>query len=151
MKKNDLSKLHEITKQMKIAKKTVVKVGLPADVGHYIKTNTPVVVVGAAHEYGLGVPRRSFLRVPFEKEKQVLQEALKSGFKSILKGDDAIKNLNKIGLIAQGISKNAFKNQGYGGWKDIKESTKKAKKSSKILFDTGRLVQSITYWVIKDK
>jgi len=149
MKKNDLTKLHEITKQIKIAKKTAIKVGLPADVGHY-KNGASVLEVGTAHEYGLGVPRRSFIRMPLDKEKSKLNKALKSGYESILKGGNAITNLNKIGLIAQGISKNSFKTQGYGIWKDIKNETKEEKGSSKILFDTGRLVQSVTFWVVKD-
>lgn len=148
MKKNDLSVLENITKQMKIAKKTAIKVGLPADVGAY-SNGASILHVGAAHEYGLGIPRRSFIRVPMDKQKATLNKALKSGFESILKGGDTIQNLNKIGLVAQNISKTSFKNQGFGTWSDISDDTKEKKGSSKILFDTGRLVQSVTFWVVK--
>jgi len=149
MKKNDLTKLKEITKQIKIAKRSAVKVGLASDVGQY-PDGTSVLEVGTSHEYGLGVPRRSFIRMPMEKEKAKLNKALKSGFQSILKGGNTIHNLNKIGLVAQNISKTSFKNQGYGMWEDISDATKAKKKSTKILFDTGRLVQSITFWLVKD-
>ena len=149
MKPNDLSKLQHITKQLKLAKKTAIKVGVPADVGAY-KNGTKIVQVAQAHEYGLGVPRRSFLRMPFDVEKNKLDKAIKSGYKSVLNGGDVITNLNKIGIMAQNISRTAFKTQGYGNWKDIKPETKEAKGSSKILIDTGRLVQSIHYWVVKD-
>jgi lipopolysaccharide export system protein LptC len=66
-----------------------------------------------------------------------------------MNGGDVIQNLNKVGLIAQNISQTAFKNQGYGQWQDISEDTKEKKGSSKILFDTGRLVQSVSFWVVK--
>jgi Tfp pilus assembly protein FimT len=110
MKKNDLSELEHITKQLKIAKKTAIKVGLPSDVGSY-KNGTSILQVGSAHEYGLGVPRRSFIRVPMDKEKAKIKSALESGFKSVMNGGDVIQNLNKVGLIAQNISQTVFKNQ----------------------------------------
>jgi hypothetical protein len=149
MKPNDLTLLKNITEQMKIAKKTAIKVGLASDVGEY-NNGTSILQVGTAHEYGLGVPRRSFIRVPMDKQKSIINKALKSGFESVLKGGDTIQNLNKIGLVAQNISKTSFKNQGFGTWQDITDETKERKGSSKILFDTGRLVQSVTFWVVKD-
>lgn len=148
MKPNDLSKLDHIAKQMKIAKKTAIKVGLPSDVGSY-QNGASILQVGSAHEYGLGVPRRSFIRVPMEKEQAKIKAALEAGFKNVMNGGDTVTNLNKVGLIAQNISQAAFKNQGYGKWSAIQDSTKAKKGSSKILFDTGRLVQSVTYWVVK--
>ena len=148
MKKNDLSKLESITKQMKIAKKTAIKVGIPSEVGSY-SSGVSIATVGAAHEFGLGVPRRSFIRVPMDKQKSTINKALKSGFESILKGGDTIQNLNKIGLVAQNISQTSFKNQGFGTWSDITDETKDHKGSSSILFDTGRLVQSVKFWVVK--
>jgi len=148
MKKNDLSKLEHIRKQVKLAKKTAIKVGVPADVGVY-KSGETVAEVGSYHEYGLGVPRRSFLRMPFKVKEKELRQALKAGYKNVLNGGEAIINLNKIGIVAQNISKTAFKTSGYGQWKPLKKDTIKEKKSSKILIDTGRLVQSITFWVVK--
>jgi len=151
MKKNDLSRLKHIRKQLKLAKKTAVKVGVPADVGFYPKTGQTIAQVGAYHEYGLGVPRRSFLRMPFEVKKDEIKEALKKGYKNILEGGDLIVNLNKVGLVAQNISKTAFKTQGYGNWKALSKKTIQEKGSSKVLIDTGRLVQSITFWVVKGR
>lgn len=148
MKQNDLSKLQHVAKQMKIAKKTAIKVGLPSDVGSY-ENGASILQVGSAHEYGLGVPRRSFIRVPMDKEKAKIKNALEAGFKSVVNGGDVIQNLNKVGLIAQNISQTAFKNQGYGQWKALDENTIAQKGSSKILFDTGRLVQSVSFWIVK--
>jgi hypothetical protein len=148
MKKNDLELLNKITKNMKIAKNTAVKVGIASDVGSY-NNGQSILAVAERHEYGLGQARRSFIRTPMIKETPKIQKALKQGFLSIQKGGDTLVNLNKLGIIAQNISQNSFKNQGFGEWKDIRESTKKAKGSSKILFDTGRLVGSIKYWTVK--
>ena len=148
MKKNNLDLLAKITKNIKIAKNTAIKIGVASDVGQYANGES-ILDVAQKHEYGLGVARRSFIRAPMIKETPKIQKALKQGFLSIQKGGSTIANLNKLGIIAQNISKNAFKTQGYGEWQDISESTKKAKGSSKILFDTGRLVQSIKYWTVK--
>jgi len=149
MKKNNLSKLEHIKKQLKLAKKTVIKVGVPADVGVY-KNGQTIAEVGTYQEYGLGVPRRSFLRMPFKVKEKEIKKVLKIGYKSVLKGSDTIVTLNKIGIVVQNIVKDAFKTSGYGTWKPLKKSTIKEKKSSKILIDTGRLVQSVTFWVVKD-
>ena len=149
MKKNDLSKLQHIIKQLEIAKKTAVKVGIPADVGFYPKTGKKLVEVATMHEFGLGVPRRSFLRMPFELKKKELQKSIKAAYRSVLKGGDTIVNLNKLGLVAQNISKSAFKTGGYGHWKPLEKETIERKGSSKILVDTSRLVQSVTYWIVK--
>lgn len=148
MKANDLTKFHEIRKQINITRKHHIKVGLPSDIGEY-KDGTSILMVGASHEYGLGVPRRSFLRVPMQVKKNQINFAIKGAFKSILKGGDAILNLNKVGLIAQNISKSSFETQGFGKWKKLSKKTELEKGSSKILIDTGRLVQSVTYWVDK--
>jgi len=149
MKPNDLTQIKNISKQIRLMKKTAVKVGLPTDVGQY-PNGQSILEVGQRHEFGLGVPRRSFIRVPFAKETPKIQKSIKDGYKNIINGGDTIKNLNKLGIIGQNISRNSFKNQGYGEWKDIKESTKEAKGSSKILFDTGKLVQSVQYWIVKE-
>jgi len=150
MKKNDLTKLNNITKEIAKLKKNVIKVGLPSDVGTY-KNGVSVLEVGEIHEYGLGGPRRSFLRVPMIVKQNQINKVIKLGYASVVSGrSKAMPVFNKLGIVAQNISKGAFKAQGYGKWEDIKDSTKKAKGSSKILFDTGRLVQSIKYWVAKD-
>jgi len=148
MKKNDLELLNKITKNMKLAKNTAVKVGIASDVGSY-NNGQSILAVAERHEYGLGQERRSFIRTPMIKETAKIQKALASGFRSIQNGGSTITNLNKLGIIAQNISQNSFKNQGYGEWKDISDATKKAKGKSKILFNTGRMLQSIKYWTVK--
>ena len=66
MKPNDLNQLREITKQIKLATTHEVNVGIPKDIGSY-PNGLSIVEVGTFHEFGTkkGVPRRSFLRMPF--------------------------------------------------------------------------------------
>lgn len=145
---SNLTLLKKIIKEVKVATTHSVKVGLASDVGFYPSGET-VVGVGTQHEFGLGVPRRSFLRASFSIENSKIKKQLENGMKNIISGQSAKVNLNKVGLLTQGIAKGSFKNQGYGKWQDISQYTKDKKGSSKILFDTGRLVQSITFWIYK--
>ena len=136
-----------ITKEVKKAQKTTLSVGI-INAGTY-EDGTPVTAVAAMHEFGAGVPKRSFLKMPFEVKQKELKKAFTDGYNGVLMGKYTAKTaMSKVGLVAQGISKNAIKEQGYGNWKPLKEATVSAKGGkSKILFDTGRLVQSITYKV----
>lgn len=143
---------------MEQAKRSVVKVGLPAGetatskayLSDGQKSAPTVLEVGIWHEYGTQfVPIRSFLRGPFELKKSEIARALEVQFNLVLeKGMPLDMGLGRVGLTAVNISKGAFRTKGYGVWPDIKQSTKNAKGSSGILIDTGLLRNSIT-WVIE--
>ena len=143
---------------MEQAKRSVVKVGLPANESATSKAylsdgqkSAPTVLeVGIWHEYGTQfVPMRSFLRGPFEAKKSEIARALDVQFNLVLeKGMSLEIGLGRVGLTAVNISRGAFKTEGYGAWPDIKQSTKDAKGSSGILIDTGLLRNSIT-WVVE--
>jgi hypothetical protein len=127
-----------------------VFVGLPAEkVGGAIYDNGETVIsVGASHEYGVGVPRRSFLRVPFDIKKDDMDKAIAKQFQDVAEsGKSAKKALGLVGVTAVNISKGAFTSRGYGTWPDISATTKKAKGSSQPLVDTGTLKRSVTYAV----
>ena len=151
MKPNDLSQLKEITKQIKIATTHEVNVGIPKDVGRY-PNGLSIVEVGIFHEFGTrkGVPRRSFLRVPFIVEQKTIDKAIATSWKKIAEGkSQTIKEFGILGIVGQNISKDAFATSGFGKWEKLKPATEKAKGSTEILLDTGKLVQSITNWVVK--
>ena len=150
MKKNDLTKFKKVFKEIKVIADHSVMVGVPKDVGMYPNGQT-VEEVGTKHEFGLGVPRRSFLRMPFSKERPTINKFIKHSWEKITEGrGNALTELNKLGQLGESISRDAFKSQGYGDWKELDPRTIAAKGSSKILQDTGKLVQSIHYWVAKD-
>ena len=149
MKPNDLSQLKEITKQIKLATIHEVNVGIAQDVGQY-PNGLSIVEVGQKHEFGIGVPRRSFLRMPFIVEQKTIEKAISISWKKIVEGkNQTIKEFGILGIVGQNISKDAFATGGFGKWEKLKESTEKAKGSTEILIDTGKLVQSITNWVVK--
>ena len=137
-------------KNLEKAKSGFVAVGLPAEEvgGTIYGDGQTVATVGARHEYGVGVPRRSFLRVPFTTKKDDLAQAIATQFADVFeRGKSAEQALGIIGTIAVNISKGAFTSRGYGEWPDITQATKDAKGSSQVLIDTGTLRNSITYVV----
>lgn len=135
---------------IRVAKSSVVAVGLPKEKvgGKVYGDGMTVVQVGASHEYGAGVPRRSFLRVPFQIKRKQMDIATATQFQDVFeKGQDAKKAMGLIGMEAVNIVKGAFTSRGYGSWPDIKDVTKQIKGSSQVLIDTGTLRNSISYIV----
>ena len=149
MKPNDLSQLRDLTKQIKIATTHEVNIGIAQDIGQY-PNGEKVVDVGRRHEFGIGVPRRSFLRMPFIVKQKTIDKAIATSWKKITDGKStALKEFGILGIIGQNISKDAFATGGFGKWEKLKPATVKAKGSDEILLDTSKLVQSITNWVVK--
>ena len=149
MKPNDLNQLREITKQIKLATTHEVNVGIAQDIGQY-PNGEKIVDVGRRHEFGIGVPRRSFLRMPFIEKQNIIDKAIATSWKKITDGKStALKEFGILGIIGQNISKDAFATAGFGKWEKLKPATVKAKGSAEILLDTSKLVQSITNWVVK--
>jgi len=142
----------DLDKNLNLAKKKVIAVGLPkgstATKKIYKSGKITVLGIGIIHEYGLGNnPVRSFLRVPFEKEKQKIDKSLTISFYKRANGADVISQLEKNGAYIRNISIASFNNRGYGTWAAIKPETAKRKGSTTILTETGTLKQSITYEV----
>ena len=149
MKPNDLSQLRDLTKQIKITTTHEVNIGIAQDIGQY-PNGEKVVDVGRRHEFGIGVPRRSFLRMPFIVKQKTIDKAIATSWKKITDGKStALKEFGILGIIGQNISKDAFASGGFGKWEKLKPATEKAKGSDEILLDTSKLVQSITNWVVK--
>ena len=137
-------------KNLEKAKHGYVAVGLPAEEvgGTVYDDGQTVAQVGAQHEFGAGVPRRSFLRTPFSAKKDELETAIAKQFADVFqRGKKTEQALGLIGTVAVNISKGAFTTRGYGEWPDITQATKDDKGSSQVLIDTGTLRNSITYVV----
>lgn len=147
-----LKKTTAYYKNLLKAEKMSVVVGLPKETASskVYKDHQSVIQVGASHEYGAnGLPRRSFLNMPFNVKKKELAAGIKKQFDNVVAtGFDAEKALGRVGLVARNIVLEAFRTQGFGHWPDITQATKDAKKSTKVLIDTGTLRNSIT-WVVR--
>ena len=145
-----LKMTNEYLENIQKISKSVVKVGLPKEKSssRVYDNGMTVVEVGAAHEYGAGVPRRSFLRTPFAIKRKEINQVIDSQFIKLLDGKtNADKALGLLGVTATNISRGAFTTQGYGTWMDISQETKLEKGSSQILIDSGLLRASITWSV----
>lgn len=149
--------LQRYKKQMDVAKRMHVAVGLPVEkVGSavYKSSNMPIIRLGAIHEYGgPKTVQRSFLRQPFDIKRDYMAKILVRAFKLVAEGKYSAKDaLELVGVKAMDISQEAFETKGYGQWADLADSTKaaKAKKGSnpsQVLVDTGTLKNAITYVV----
>jgi hypothetical protein len=102
--------------------------------------------IASYHEFGLGVPRRSFIADWADENKARHEEQLRKMAQAIVAGkvDSPETGLARLGAlyvgevqrrIAQGIDP------------PLAESTIKRKGSSKPLIDTGQLRTAITYYV----
>lgn len=138
--------------QLEQAVDSSVKVGLPSDkVGQEVYGDgVTIMQVGAQHEYGTEkMPARSFLRMPFEVKRDDIDRYIGLQFRAVMEGkrsaDDAME---LIGIMATNISKEAFRNNGYGQWAPLSPITKAIKaeagKTTPLVW-SGILRNSITW------
>jgi len=154
----------DLLKQIKLAKKLSVAVGLPAGFergrasgknAHKAQSRTTdtVLDIGMTHEFGnprKGIPQRSFLRTTNIVNAKKIDTTIKKQFKKVLDGKESANNaMEKVGIFTVGLVQKAFTNRGYGTWQDISQVTKDKKGSSQVLIDTGILRGSITHAVRK--
>lgn len=130
-----------------------VAVGLPEEKasGQIYDDGATVVQVGAKHEFGTNdIPRRSFLKDSFEAESKEINKVIKDEYNKVANGTSSeSRALGRIGLMAENISKGAFRSDGYGTWKPISPATINRKGSNRPLIDTGTLRNAITHVVRK--
>ena len=146
-----LKKSQELLENLNKAQTLSVAVGLPREKvgGEIYGDGTTILEVGASHEYGIGLPVRSWLRMPLAFKVKDLDSTITSQFKDVFDGKTRVeKGLNLVGAKARNIILEAFRTSGWGTWPDITQETKDLKGSSKILIDTGTLRNSVT-WVVR--
>jgi hypothetical protein len=111
-----------------------------------------VAEVGARHEYGIGLPRRSFLRATFVEKSREVKKLQNKILERITDGSyDAKSGLALLGIGLSNFVKEAFNNEGFGQWQELSERTKKAKGSAKILTNFGVLKSSIDFEIRRFK
>lgn len=101
--------------------------------------------IGYAHEYGKGVPRRSFLEVPADEFQVGVLNRLNT--KNI---DIDRKLLSKLASMLLEKIKEEFETNGHGSWRPLSENTrrKKNKDRSQLLRDTKQLYRSLSKRVV---
>ena len=146
----DLGKA-KIERELRAARKLVALVGIPSDAKrHEDDPNIGLAEIAFIMEKGSTVnkiPPR-----PFMKQTRIMNEKKVAGLSkkylsAITTGKmSAMDAIKKLGASYEGAMKKIFI---VGSFTDNAESTKKRKKSSRPLIDTGLLRQSIKYKVAK--
>jgi len=145
-------KYNELAKRLWGKEKVGVAVGLlasgPAAAQHESKnpqqrSSLTVIDVGIIHEFGLGVPERSFIRSWVDANRQRCLEAMRRLMLAVIKGKyERTQALNLFGLWVQGQIQ-AHISQGIPP--PNAPSTIAAKGSATPLVDTGQLRAAITF------
>lgn len=129
-------------KPLAAPRQITVTVGVHGDEGaapHANDTGAALTVADVAmfHEFGLGVPQRSFVRAWFDESQPFLQETMRSQMKLVVAGKiTAEVAMNRIALAFEGSIKQRIA-KGIGP--PLAKSTIAAKGSSKPLIDSGQL------------
>jgi hypothetical protein len=125
-----------------------VDVGVLSDASY--RNGATVVEVAAKHEYGIGVPRRSFLEDTAEHKRKELSSILEKSYNKILSGTSSAESgLGIVGVAMTNFISDAFETGGFGEWAELETSTIEKKGSAKILIDKATLSPSIHHRVNK--
>lgn len=110
------------------------------------ESGVTVADVATFHEFGLGVPERSFVRGYVDENEAKAQSLARKGVQSVAKGLDVDTVLNVIGLSHVGGMQERI---AAGIDPALAELTIAGKGSSTPLIDTGQLRSSITHRLVK--
>jgi len=101
--------------------------------------------IGAKHEFGIGVPQRSFLRMPLENKLPEFVEKTVKEPEELIK--DSLKNstlaplMMALATACEATIQGAFETGGFGNWPAHSPTTKSI--SGKLLDETGQLRKAI--------
>lgn len=125
-----------------------LKVGIFSDAGDE-PGGLSVAEVATYHEFGYGVPERSFLRAYLEQNQEKVLDDLNNELTKVIDGKRPLTNaLNRVGLAIVGGVKERMSD---GISPELAESTKARRKhgGETPLVDTGQLRNSIVHKVEK--
>ena len=141
----------KIERELRAARKLVALVGIPSDAKrHEDNPNIGLAEIAFIMEKGSTVnkiPPRPFMQQTRIMNEKKVADLSKKYLSAISTGKmSAMDAIKKLGASYEGAMKKIFLTGSFVG---NAESTKKRKKSSKPLIDTGLLRQSIKYKVAK--
>lgn len=146
----DLGKA-KIESELKKADRLVALVGIPSDSDPEKDSDIPLATIAYVNEKGSivnNIPPRPFMKQTREKaESGSFQKFMRKLLKGLSSGSiTAEKAIKRLGANYEGRMKDIFI---HGTFVENAEITKRRKKSSRPLIDTGHLRQSIKYKVVK--
>ncbi|VFR81207.1 Phage-related protein [plant metagenome] len=123
-----------------------VKTGIQADAGRDPDSDADLLQIAIINEFGLGVTARPFVRDFFEKNQQVLAQAMERVAAAVASGK--VSNVEQaLDMLGQFVEKHqkAHVQQSAKWAEPNKPSTVKRKKSSTPLIDHGLMLGAIRY------
>lgn len=149
--KGDFSQLNKLVEGL--SKKVYVDIGILGEDNETEEGGLTTAGIGAVHEFGTDragrgrdtvIPERSFIRMPLETGQDEIEKTIEPKIQKHIEDGDIEGLFKLIGIAGEARIQEAFETGGFGKWEDIKEATKKAKKSDAILIDDGTLRKSIS-------
>ncbi len=110
--------------------------------------------IAAKHEFGIGVPRRSMLRMPLhlygDKVIKDAQADARVQLKQMARNPKgtAKKILARVGTAGENLVQEAFATGGFGSWKALSARTVAMKGSDAILIDSAQLRRAVDSRVV---
>lgn len=122
---------------------TRIVVGVAEDATY--PDGTPVALVGAAHEFGVPgrVPQRPWLTAAFDTAGNII----KRRSVQIAKANTSSRTTAALRALASELEAHTLKTFDSLSTPALKADTVRAKGSAKLLYDSGRLRESIKAWV----
>ena len=132
-----------------IDKRYSARVGILGNNARKDETDMTNAQVGAIHEFGSrsrNIPERSFLRYPLKIAMPKKSAVLGKAYMKAIEAQDVKQAYEVLGNVGRGVVLSAFRNKGYGRWRDLSPVTVAAKKGKDTpLIDSGELRKSISY------
>lgn len=146
---SDFKKLNKFIKSIGAASGLVVDVGIMGDKNAREDGSLTNAEIGAKHEFGLGLPKRSFLRMPLQLKSEAILKMVAPNAKMKLANGDTEGVMVDIGIACESIISQAFQTGGFGNWPPDAPATMRMKTRKTILVETTQLADSITSVVRK--
>ena len=142
------SKLEKLSK--KKSQTNTVKIGVFGSAGQSKNGDLTNAQLAIIHEFGTArTPSRSFLRSTFDEKNKEWRKFIEAMSKRVFEGD--MDELQVLGLLGEKAVADIREKIRSGIAPTLKASTIKRKGSSKPLIDSGRLLNSIGWQVVKSE
>lgn len=105
--------------------------------------------LAAKNEFGIGVPKRSMLRMPFHLHGDKVLKDAKADVQTTLKEmgraskKTAERLLVRVGIAGENLVQEAFETRGFGSWKPNAPMTVALKGSDSPLIDTSQMRRAV--------
>lgn len=126
-----------------------ISVGIHAEEGAADHDGLTTAEVGAIHEFGLGVPQRSFIRGYFDEHQGEIEQLQAAALERVIAGADPRIEAGRLGLLVEGGIKQRILSRIDP---PLAESTRKRRGDDAVpLVDTSQLLGAIRSRVTEKK